>query len=605
MAAHSDENKRSPLRAWVRALERTAPIEREPTVTFPVLLGRLAERFGDAPALVSAHSTLSYRALAAALNRYAHWGLSRGLGAGDTICLVMANCPEYLAIWLGLTRVGITVALINTNLRGELLAHSIKLVAPRCLIADPAHACAVGAIRASLPASLEYWISVASGADGATPADVPDLPRLDLAVAALPETPPAAAQLRAPTLADRALCIYTSGTTGLPKAANVSHNRIMQWSHWFAGLMDVKAEDRMYDCLPLYHSVGGVVATGATLVGGAAVVVRERFSARQFWQDVVAERCTLFQYIGELCRYLLNSPHQSEEAGHRLRLACGNGLRREVWLEFQRRFRIPQILEYYAASEGNFSLYNCEGRPGAIGRIPPFLAHRTPVTLVRYDPARAEPAHDASGRCTRCATGEVGEALGQILDATGTTRFEGYTDPQASEKKILRDVFESGDAWFRTGDLMRQDAQGFFYFVDRVGDTFRWKGENVSTGEVEGVLAHCPGVSDAAVYGVAVPDAEGRAGMAALVVDETFSLSHFRRDVASALPAYACPVFVRIVPAIELTGTFKLRKQELALEGCDPARVSGALYVLDTALDAYVPLDAALYERLQAGKVRL
>jgi fatty-acyl-CoA synthase len=604
MAVHSDENKRSPLRAWVRALERTAPIEREPTVTLPILLGRLAERFGDAPALVSPHTTLSYRGLAAALNRYAHWGLSRGLGAGDTVCLVMANCPEYLAIWLGLTRIGITVALINTNLRGELLAHSIGLVAPRCVIADPPLASAVAAIRASLPAALECWVSAAGDAPGDTLAAVPDLPRLDLAVAALPDTPPAVAQ-RAPTLADRALCIYTSGTTGLPKAANVSHNRIMQWSHWFAGLMDVRTEDRMYDCLPLYHSVGGVVAAGATLVGGGAVVLRERFSARHFWQDVVAERCTLFQYIGELCRYLVNAPHQAEEAGHRLRLACGNGLRREVWLEFQRRFRIPQILEYYAATEGNFSLYNCEGRPGAIGKIPAFLAHRTPVTLVRYDPACAEPARDRSGRCVRCAPEEVGEALGQIVDAGGTTRFEGYTDAEASQKKILRDVFASGDAWFRTGDLMRQDAQGFFYFVDRVGDTFRWKGENVSTSEVEGVLAHCPGVSDAAVYGVAVPNTEGRAGMAALVVDETFSLQHFRRDTAAALPAYARPVFVRIVPAIELTGTFKLRKQELALEGCDPARVSGALYVLDAAVDAYVPLDAALYERLTAGDMRL
>jgi fatty-acyl-CoA synthase len=437
------------------------------------------------------------------------------------------------------------------------------------------------------------------------PTEVADLPRLDAAVAALPEMPPVASQFRAPALADRALCIYTSGTTGLPKAANVSHFRIMQWSHWFAGLMDVRAEDRMYDCLPLYHSVGGVVATGATLVGGGTVVLRERFSARHFWQDVAAERCTLFQYIGELCRYLVNSPHQSEETAHQLRLACGNGLRREVWLEFQRRFGIPQILEYYAATEGNFSLYNCEGRPGAIGRIPPFLGHRTPVTLVRYDVTRGEPARDGSGRCERCAPGEVGEALGQILDVSGTTRFEGYTDAAASQKKILRDVFEPGDAWFRTGDLMRQDAQGYFYFVDRVGDTFRWKGENVSTTEVEGILAHCPGVSDAAVYGVAVPNAEGRAGMAALVVDATFSLSRFRRDVVAALPAYACPVFVRIMAAIELTGTFKLRKHELALEGFDPSRVSDTLYVLDTAVDAYVPLDAATYARLQTGMLRL
>lgn len=361
----------------------------------------------------------------------------------------------------------------------------------------------------------------------------------------------------------------------------------------------------MYDCLPLYHSVGGVVATGATLVGGGAVVLRERFSARHFWHDIVAERCTLFQYIGELCRYLVNSPPQPEETQHGLRLACGNGLRRDVWTEFQRRFGIPQILEYYASTEGNFSLYNCEGQPGAIGRIPPFIAHRVPVALVQLDSRTAEPLRDASGRCLRSSPGEAGEAIGAILAAGDTMRFEGYTDTQASQRKILRDVFATGDAWYRTGDLMRQDERGFFYFVDRIGDTFRWKGENVSTTEVEGVLVRCAGVKDAAVYGVTIPGADGRAGMAALSVDGSFSLDEFRRAVSAALPAYARPVFVRIVPNIELTGTFKLRKQDLARAGYDPARVSDALYVADAGADAYVPLDAARYHQLAAGALRL
>jgi fatty-acyl-CoA synthase len=370
-------------------------------------------------------------------------------------------------------------------------------------------------------------------------------------------------------------------------------------------MMDVRPSDRMYDCLPMYHSVGGVVATGATLIGGGAVVLRERFSASGFWADVVAERCTLFQYIGELCRYLVNSPHQPQECAHALRLACGNGLRGDVWRQFQKRFRIPEILEYYAATEGNFSLYNCEGRAGAIGRIPPFLAHRVPVALVRFDMDSGQPARDAQGRCVHCETDEVGEAIGQVVAANGATRFEGYTDAEASRKKLLTNVFTGGDAWYRTGDLMRRDAQGFFYFVDRAGDTFRWKGENVSTTEVAAAITGCPGVTDVAVYGVAVPGTDGRAGMAALVVKRDFSLSEFRRGIAAALPAYARPVFVRIVPAIELTGTFKLRKQELALEGYDPARVRDELYVDDAASARYVPLDAALHERLQAGKVRL
>ena len=597
MAAHGGENKRSPLKAWVRALERTAAIERDRSLTLPVLIGRLAERFGEAPALVSSVASLSYRQLAAACNRYARWGLAHGLSSGDTVCLVMANCPEYLAIWLGLSGIGATVALINTNLRGELLAHSLNLVAPRYIIAGGSHSDAVRAIRPLLTAAAECWAYGATGGD---------LPRLDESIAALAGEPLAADEIpAAAVLEDRALCIYTSGTTGLPKAANISHYRLMQWSHWFTGLMDVQPGDRMYDCLPMYHSVGGVVATGATLVGGGAVVLRERFSASGFWNDVATERCTLFQYIGELCRYLLASPPQEAESRHALRLACGNGLRGEVWGQFQQRFRIPQILEYYAATEGNFSLYNCEARPGAIGRIPPFLAHRLPVALVRVDVDTGAPARDAAGRCIRCAPQEPGEALGQILAEQGASRFEGYTDPAASAQKILRDAFAPGDAWYRTGDLMRQDQQGFFYFVDRLGDTFRWKGENVSTTEVAGVIAACRGVVDAAVYGVSLPGTEGRAGMAALVVAEDFDLAELRRALLERLPDYARPLIIRIVSAIELTATFKLRKQELALEGYDPARVRDTLYLDDASRGAYVLLDAPMHARLQCGNLRL
>ncbi len=597
MAARSGENKRSALRAWVRALERTAAIDRDRSLTLPVLIGRLAERCGEAPALLSDTTAFSYRQLAAACNRYARWGLAHGLGKGHTVCLVMANCPEYLAIWLGLSGIGATVALINTNLRGELLAHSLNLVAPRHVIAGGSLSAAVRAVRPLLPAHAECWVSGAAGGD---------LAALDEAIASLSGEALAVSEMPTPpTLENRALCIYTSGTTGLPKAANVSHYRLMQWSHWFAGLMDVQPEDRMYDCLPMYHSVGGVVAIGATLVGGGAVVLRERFSASRFWDDVAAERCTLFQYIGELCRYLLSSPAQEAESRHALRLACGNGLRAEVWREFQQRFRIPQILEYYASTEGNFSLYNCEQRPGAIGRIPPFLAHRLPVALVRFDLDTGQPARDSSGRCIRCAPHEPGEALGQILDAQGAARFEGYTDAAASSQKILRDVFAPGDAWYRTGDLMRQDEQGFFYFVDRIGDTFRWKGENVSTAEVAGVIATCRGVMDAAVYGVCVPGNEGRAGMAALVAAAGLDLTELHAALSARLPAYARPLILRIVSAIELTGTFKLRKTELALEGYDPSRVRDALYLDDALSGAYVPLDAQLYARLQTGELRI
>jgi fatty-acyl-CoA synthase len=588
---------RSPVKVWVRALERTAAIGRDPSLTLPLAVERLAGRLGSAPALIASDRALNYRELTAAANRYARWGLAHGLAPGDVVGLLMKNCPEYVAIWLGLTRIGVTVALINTNLTGRLLAHALGIVAPRQVIAGSELCGALAAVRGELSRS--------AGCFAHGPAGGHDLPRLDLEVAGLRGEPLHPAERAPPALTERALYIYTSGTTGLPKAANVSHLRLMQWSHWFAGLIDIRPEDRLYNCLPMYHSVGGVVACGAALVGGAAVVVRERFSVSRFWQEVAAERCTLFQYIGELCRYLLNAPYQAAEREHALRLACGNGLRGDVWRVFQERFRIPQILEYYASTEGNFSLYNCEGRPGSIGRIPPFLAHRVPVEIVRFDLDAGAPLRDAHGRCVRCAVDEVGEAIGQILDQHGTTRFEGYADAAASRSKVLHDVFSPGDAWYRTGDLMRRDAQGFFYFVDRVGDTFRWKGENVSTTEVADVIGRCPGVTEVAVYGVPVPNGDGRAGMAALAVHGDFDLRELHRMIAGALPAYARPVFVRIVPAIELTGTFKLRKQELAIEGYDPAQVTDPLYLDDPRSAQYVALDPKLHAELQSGKLRL
>lgn len=594
--AAQDAGARSPLKAWVRALERTSAIGRDPTRTLPVVIDELAERFGNAAALIGPQSRLSYRDLAAASHRFARWGLAQGLVRGDVACLLMKNCPEYLALWLGLSRIGVSVALINTNLTGELLKHSIEVVHPRQVIAGASLAPVLAEVRGRIAGKVGCW-AYGSGEH--------EFPQLDREAEGMSDAPLTAGECALPTLTDRALYIYTSGTTGLPKAANVSHLRLMQWSHWFAGLADMHPGDRLFNCLPMYHSVGGVVATGAALAGGSAVVLRERFSASAFWKDIVEERCTVFQYIGELCRYLLNAPPAALETAHRLRLACGNGLRGEVWEPFQRRFRIPQVLEYYASTEGNFSLYNCEGRVGAIGRIPPFLAHRMPVALVKYDIDAAAPARDTQGRCLACEVNEVGEAIGQVVEPSGATRFEGYTDPEASRMKILRDVFTAGDAWYRTGDLMRRDAQGFFYFVDRVGDTFRWKGENVSTTEVATAIAACPGVKEAAVYGVVVPHADGRAGMAALVVAPGFELADLHRTVTGALPAYARPAFVRIATALETTGTFKLRTQELARQGFDPAMVSDALYFDDAARGGYVRLDAALHRRLVSGALRL
>jgi len=571
---------------WLRALEVTARLDREPERTFPLVIDELAERFDEKPALISERETLSFAALAERARRYACWAAAEGLGKRDVVALLMPNRPEYMAVWLGLTRLGVVVALVNTSLRGASLAHCLRVAAPSRIIVD---------------ATLEDALVDCGFAAGAYWTHGGRVRRIEEAVEHF--HPSVVALAGAPVaLDDRALLIYTSGTTGMPKAANVSHRRVLMWSLWFAGLTGASPEDRLYNCLPMHHSVGGVVATGSALVAGGSAVIAERFSATGFWSDISRFDCTMFQYIGELCRYLLAAPPHADERKHRLRIAVGNGLSGDVWTAFQARFGLPRILEFYGATEGAFSLFNVEGRPGAIGRIPAFLTHRFPVALVCHDPEAAAPARGADGFCIACERGEVGEAIGRLTGA-GQGSFEGYTDAVESEKKILRDVFAPGDAWMRTGDLMRQDAQGFFHFVDRIGDTFRWKGENVATTEVTEAVASAPGVRAASVYGVTVPNTAGRAGMAALVVDDRFELGALKAHLEGRLPSYARPLFLRIAQELEATQTFKARKQRLIEEGFDPALVEDPLYV-ESRRGGYERLDAAAFAAIEAGDIR-
>jgi fatty-acyl-CoA synthase len=585
-------------KAWVRALENTAQIGKNPGVTLPDTIDALADRFAAAPALLSERQKLTYGELAERSRQYSFWALKQGLSFGEVVCLLMPNCPDYLAIWLGITRVGGIVSLLNTNLVGDALLHAIGVVAPVHVIVDAQFAEIIDGVAARLPQNVRVWIYGESAGSFA---------RIDEQLESSVSLDLTGAEYRCPTIFDRALYIYTSGTTGLPKAAKVSHFRLLQWSHWFAGMMDTRADDRMYNCLPMYHSVGGVVAIGSTLLNGGAVVLRERFSASRFWDEVVDSECTIFQYIGELCRYLVNTKLHPKEREHHLRLACGNGLSAEVWREFQGRFQIPKILEFYAATEGNLSLYNCEGRVGSIGRIPSFLGQRFSTALVQFDVERGEPVRNEAGLCIRCSTDQVGEAIGKIPqdEKSAAGRFEGYTDEAASEAKVLRNVFAPGDAWFRTGDLLRRDKEGFFYFVDRVGDTFRWKGENVSTTEVAATICASPHVLEAVVYGVTIPGTEGRAGMAAIVPGENFDLPGFRDYLGEHLPEYARPLFLRILATIDLTGTFKWKKQDLCRESYDPGAVMDTIYFNDPTRQAFVKVDAAVYESIRSGKLRI
>ena len=547
-----------------------------------------------APALLSERESFTYLDLAQRVNQYARWALAAGVGKGDVVCLLMANRPEYVAIWLGISSVGGIVSLLNTNLTGSSLTHCIDIVLPKHLIV----AAELAALLPRLASNPVTWVHGES--------DTP-FERIDRAIDTIASEDLTPAERRDVSIRDCALHIYTSGTTGLPKAANISHGRIMQWSFWFAGMMGADPSDRTYNCLPLYHSVGGVVAPGAMLAAGGSMFLRERFSSSQFWRDVQQWDCTLIQYIGELCRYLLLSSPVPEEHAHRLRMACGNGLAAEVWEPFQERFRIPRIFEFYGATEGGVSLFNIQGKRGAIGHIPSYLAHRFAPALVRFDVESGEPVRDAAGFCIRCSTNEAGEALGKVASdgAHDGSRFEGYTSSEASERKLLHHVFQPDDTWVRTGDLMRKDAQGYYYFVDRVGDTFRWKGENVATSEVSEAICAFPGIRHANVYGVSVPATEGRAGMAAVVTEIPLDTENFRRYLQGCLPSYARPLFLRIRSTVELTGTFKYSKTELVRQGYDPAASDDVLLFDSQELDSFTPLNHEIYERIQAGNIRL
>jgi fatty-acyl-CoA synthase len=564
----------------------------------PIVLEEGARRWANAPALLSDREELTYRELFERANRYARFALALDLRKGDVVCLLMENRPEYMAIWLGMTSVGVVVSLLNTNLSGQSLAHCIDIVSPKHIFASEECAATVEALIPLLKSQATLWVKCGNGfVSGTGEIDVTRFGGELLT----------ASERRGTSIKDHALYIYTSGTTGLPKAAIVSHARVMQWSHWFSGMMDVQSTDRMYNCLPMYHSVGGVQATGAMLVGGGSMAIRERFSASQFWADIVRWDCTLLQYIGELCRYLLKTPVSMAEQEHRIRLACGNGLSAEVWDVFKERCNIPRILEFYAATEGNVSLFNVEGKRGSIGHIPPYLAHRFSPELVVFDVEQGMPARDGTGRCIRCAPNQPGEAISKLNSDPSNvgSRFEGYTSAGSSESKILHDVFEPGDAWVRTGDLMRKDEKGFFYFVDRVGDTFRRKGENVAASEVADVVSSFPGIEHANVCGVVVPGTDGRVGMAAIVVGGDLDLTQLHGHIASLLPAYARPVFLRICKQAQLTGTFKYSKAELQRDGYDSEASSDEMYFDDPASGKFVRLDAELHRRIENGEIRL
>lgn len=563
-----------------------------------LMFERSVARSPNSPFLLCEGKEWTYSQFNGEVNQLAHYFQSKGIGRGDVVALFMENRAAYVRAILAMAKLGVTASLINNSLTGTALAHCIKT--------SNAKACLVGEERIEPLVEVLNQLNLEKGKDYFCLADKGEAPTpvwlqdVDPALELMPTTNLA---VTAEILGgDIAFNIFTSGTTGLPKAALLPHRKIIISGTTMgqAGFR-AKASDRLYLCLPIYHITGMGPGLASFIAAGGSIYLKRRFSASSFWKEVQQYQTNCFIYVGELCRYLLNNSPCQEEKNNPIVKVMGNGLRPEIWDEFKSRFGIDRVAEMYGASEGNTAFINVLNKNKTIG------AAMTPVELVKYDYENDEIVRDENGLCIPVRMGEPGLLLGEINDKA---QFDGYTDPEASKKKIVSGVLAPGDRWFNTGDIVKQIDVGFalglkhFQFVDRTGDTFRWRAENVSTNEVSEVINTHPQVNVANVYGVEVPGCEGRAGMAALQIerDEVFDWSGLKTLLERELPAYARPLFMRVQRNIETTATFKLVKSDLREESYHLDKVgSDLLYYLKPGSNNYEPLDEAAYNDICAG----
>ncbi len=562
---------------------------------------RLEERARDAadlPFMLFEGVRISFGEMNRRANRVAHAVLQAGLKRGDVVALMMENRPEYVMIWLGLAKAGIIGALLNTNAQDQALRHALQQTEARGLIFGRECSARVATLgeagRPDFVAELgnPYWETGEGGKLGAQDFDA-------MMAQARDEDPPAS-QRAGTKLSDVLYYVFTSGTTGLPKAALMSHLRFLIAGDVTGGLLRLTPEDLYYNVLPLYHGSGGMVVISASLSYGTPILLRRKFSASAYWDEVREHGVTVAQYIGEICRYLMARPPRPDDRAHNLRRLAGAGLKPDIWTAFAERFGIEEIYEGLGSTEANYGLTNVDQKAGSVGRLP--YPEQSNIRVVRYDVEADEHPRGADGWLIKTRPGETGELIARVLDGPGPAGFyEGYTSKAANEAKMIRNAFEPGDCWCRSGDLVWFDRDDYFYFADRVGDTFRWKSENVSTEEVAMTLGGFPGLVIVNVYGVAVPDTEGKAGMAALTFDDpaAFDPRRFHEFAASNLPEYAVPMFVRVGGQADLTGTFKLRKFDLQKDGYDPARCGDPVLLRDREAGTYVPVTQDTLARLK------
>lgn len=550
-------------------------------------------------ALLFEEQKYTYQQLNDWANQIGHYYLSIGAQKGDVIAVMIENRPELVASVLALAKIGVTAALVNTSQVGKVLAHSINLVNPIALIVGEECRAAVDEIRQELNLAEQrfHWFADQETRQHTATAPVHYLNLADEIITFPTFNTPTTHSVKGK---DGLFYIYTSGTTGLPKAVIFTHSRWTLAYGTYGHVLDLNSDDVMYVTLPLYHATGIVVCWCGVIASSATLALRRKYSTSAFWKDVQKFNASAIGYVGELCRYLMDAPASELDHTHRVKKMIGNGMRPNIWDKFKQRFGVEEVLELYASSEGNVGFSNVFNFDNTVGFSP------TPYAIVQFDKEKNEPIRDVNGWCQKVSKGEVGLLIGKI---TRRSPFDGYTDPEKNKSVIMSNVFKNGDAYFNTGDLVRDIGFRHAQFVDRLGDTFRWKGENVSTTEVENMLCEYPKIAEAVVYGVEIPHTNGRAGMAAITLAEQAQLNE--QDLQAmlscfkkSLPAYAIPVFLRVQKQVETTGTFKYQKNKLKEQAFNPEKTNEQILVLLPNSNAYCDMNTEIYSNIQQYQYR-
>ena len=540
---------------------------------------------------------IKYRAFNEGANRYANFFLENGIKKGDIICVLLANRAELLQLHVAVAKIGAISSMLNTGWRGKTLAYALKLNPAKAIIVGEEHLELFNEARPEIEGTDGQHIYYLSDM-GVTPAPE-GMTDLRGSVQDISEENPATTGKVG--INDPCHMVFTSGTTGgMPKAAIVMHKTLVENAHAFQMTMDLQRSDTIYISLPFFHNTALVAGWPPAVLAGAAVAIRRKFSASHFWNDTRKFRATRFCYVGELCRYLMNQPEKPDDAANPVEGMFGNGLRPEIWKAFKKRFYIPFVNEFYGAAELPSGFVNQYNFDCTIGRAVKNNA------VVKYDIGEDMPIRNKGGFMEKCDYGDVGLVL---FEVSASEPLLGYTSKEETEKKLLRDVFVKGDLWFNTGDLMRNIGYGHRQFVDRLGDTYRWHGENVSTTEVESVLDSFQQIYMSAVYGVTIPNTDGRAGMAAIVLLnprlDDFDFKSLAGMLKRELADFAVPRFIRIKEELEQTPSMKFKKEQLKQEGYDIDKIGGSVYVLLPGAEEYVLLTDAIRKQIDEGVYKL